>query len=340
MRVAMCQGSKMMRTSDTHQQAVLHSSLLQTPRPDEEDGAAGAVEWRPSSYLEKLVTVPSADDSNSASSGSGSDDGSDGGWRQSVVESTRPPVLILFFYFTYYCAVVATTYAAPFGRSIDPTLWRNATAMGCMVGVALNSCAIAPGQSLQHYLAESPLRCGRFFLIPFCVSSISSLVMGVNAAAAVSSPAPFFLVFPTEPSQLATCFGAASAVVLGLAVLRVTVKWSIPTASTAAAHTAGSASIHNKCYGLHPDTESVVSPLHSGRADAVVLPPPSASPSAWTAATGHGWATRRGDVEAGVGGGGGGLQQLLSDGGGGGQVPLLGRLDPSQFASVDVAREL
>jgi hypothetical protein len=167
--------------------------------------------------------------------------------RTAYLQSTRAPILILFFYFSYYLTVVATTYLSEYGASIDPRLWMNASAMGCMVGVALNSCAISPGQSVGTYLGEAPLRCLRFFIIPFCVSSISSLVMGcvhfgptsphlpcrfsagserrlvrrVNyAATARGVPPVFFLVFPTGTHQLATCFGVPTLVALSLVIVR------------------------------------------------------------------------------------------------------------------------
>lgn len=72
---------------------------------------------------------------------------------------------------------------------------------------------------VPQYLAEGPVRVARFFVIPFCVSSISSLVMGVNSTALDQAPrgtAPFFLVFPTDPNQLLYCLGAAAAVVIAL----------------------------------------------------------------------------------------------------------------------------
>ena len=61
---------------------------------------------------------------------------------------------------------------------------------------------------VPQYLAEGPVRVARFFVIPFCASSISSLVMGVNSTALDQAPrgtAPFFLVFPTDPNQLLYC---------------------------------------------------------------------------------------------------------------------------------------
>ena len=102
--------------------------------------------------------------------------------------SVQPHMLVLWGYFAYYLATVAFFFSATPG-----SLWLTALLVALIVGIALNAAALEDS-GVRDYIVEAPFRCLRFFLIPFCVSSLSAISQ-INGD-------HFVLVFPSETTEL------------------------------------------------------------------------------------------------------------------------------------------
>jgi hypothetical protein len=101
--------------------------------------------------------------------------------------------LILWCYLAWYVAVVCLYFEA------SPALWISSLGLSFFIGIALILAARQPNQKIGFWVAF------RLFLIPFCVSSYSSLIKGKG----------FILLFPTDPRSLSVC----SLFCLGVVVL-------------------------------------------------------------------------------------------------------------------------
>ena len=116
------------------------------------------------------------------------------GW---LYESLRPPLLPLWFSLTWYITVVAT-HEEPANVTAH---WGNAAIISALVGTILNVnafSAAAGGDSLSDWLKRNPCTSARFYVIPFCVSSYSSVVVSAGSDA-------FITVFP----RCLICLGLA-----------------------------------------------------------------------------------------------------------------------------------
>jgi hypothetical protein len=105
--------------------------------------------------------------------------------------------LILWCYLIWYLVVVFNY----FDRS--PALWLNAAGVSAVVGVALRLSVVA-GRGSDRWQTF------RLFLMPFCVSSFSSLIKGHG----------FVLIVPPRLSEQLSCFGLCAAFLLAVAGLK------------------------------------------------------------------------------------------------------------------------
>ncbi|MDO8545476.1 MAG: hypothetical protein Q7S40_33965 [Opitutaceae bacterium] len=109
--------------------------------------------------------------------------------------------MILWFAFLWYVAIV-TCYA-----SADPALWARAGGIAVIVGTILTLNAV-PRTGRVRDLGFWPVF--RFFLIPFCVSSFSTLT--TNRA--------FFLIFPPNLNQTILAVAVIIVFIAGVLVAR------------------------------------------------------------------------------------------------------------------------
>lgn len=107
---------------------------------------------------------------------------------------------VLWCYLLWYLVTVA--------HRVDGTLgvWMNALGISLLVGVALVLSVSGPSTP-----RPGPWQVFRLFLVPFCVSSFSSLIKGHD----------YFLVFPSEPRELAWSIGVCSVFILCLVILKL-----------------------------------------------------------------------------------------------------------------------
>ena len=102
-----------------------------------------------------------------------------------------PGKLVLWCYLLWYL-LVACRYFDP-----TPAIWFNSVGLSAIIGFALLLIVGRPPAGTR----TDPWQTFRLFLMPFCVSSFSSLIKGRG----------FVLVFPPHPQELlemaATCAG-------------------------------------------------------------------------------------------------------------------------------------
>jgi hypothetical protein len=91
--------------------------------------------------------------------------------------------LVLWCYLAWYIAVVCLYFEA------SPALWISSLGLSFFIGIALILAARQPNQKIGFWMAF------RLFLIPFCVSSYSSLIKGKG----------FILLFPPDSRSLLIC---------------------------------------------------------------------------------------------------------------------------------------
>ena len=91
--------------------------------------------------------------------------------------------LILWCYLAWYIAVVCLYFEA------SAALWISCLGLSFFIGIALILAALQPNQKIGFWMAF------RLFLIPFCVSSYSSLIKGKG----------FILLFPPNSRSLLIC---------------------------------------------------------------------------------------------------------------------------------------
>lgn len=121
--------------------------------------------------------------------------------RSTIDDATTPPMLLLWSYLFYFFATMAFE-----ARKATAMVYENAILVAVVLGVALNASAMGPGVGVWAYVAESPIRCLRFFLIPFCVSAFSAIVKAAEG--------DFTLIFPRRGFQAAVTVGASVGVPL------------------------------------------------------------------------------------------------------------------------------
>jgi len=100
--------------------------------------------------------------------------------------------LILWCYLTWFVAVVCLYF------DDSPALWISSLGLSFFIGIALILAARQPNQKIGFWMAF------RLFLIPFCVSSYSSLIKGKG----------FILLFPPDPRSLSVCLLSCLGVVV------------------------------------------------------------------------------------------------------------------------------
>lgn len=98
-------------------------------------------------------------------------------------------VVVLFFYF-----------------DPAPRIWLNSAGISVVIGIALVLSVTGPGASRPE-----PWQIARLFLMPFCVSSFSSLIKGQG----------FVLIFPPRVNELIACVGVCLCFVLVVSLLKV-----------------------------------------------------------------------------------------------------------------------
>lgn len=110
-----------------------------------------------------------------------------------------PGKAVLWCYLIWYLVVVAM-YFDPM-----PAIWLNSLGISLVIGIALNLSIGAgkPAQSDRWTIA-------RMFLMPFCVSSFSSLIKGRG----------FILIAPPDAAGLAACVGACLLFVAFVALMK------------------------------------------------------------------------------------------------------------------------
>lgn len=108
--------------------------------------------------------------------------------------------IVLWCYLVWYLCVVAY-YFDP-----NPRIWMNSLGISVIIGFALilSVKPSGPGAKLDKW------QIGRLFLMPFCVSSFSSLIKGEH----------FFLIFPPRLNQLATPVVICAVILSGIFFLK------------------------------------------------------------------------------------------------------------------------
>lgn len=112
--------------------------------------------------------------------------------------------LVLWCYLLWYLVTLAF-YFEP-----NPGLWLNSLGISLVIGIALQL-------SVQRTKGD-PWQTARLFMMPFCVSSFSSLIKNQG----------FYLVFPPQPVQLGTAVAVCSAFVLVVKYLQCTARPAVP----------------------------------------------------------------------------------------------------------------
>lgn len=120
---------------------------------------------------------------------------------------------ILWCYLIWYL-ITAFNYFDP-----TPAIWLNSVGISAVIGFALIlSVGGAPLKSVDRWQTF------RLFLMPFCVSSFSSLIKGQG----------FMLIVPPRPGQQLASVGACTVFVLFVATLK-RVAGSVPKSENASA---------------------------------------------------------------------------------------------------------
>jgi hypothetical protein len=125
----------------------------------------------------------------------------------SYLRTLTPGKTVLWCYATWYCAIVAM-YFDP-----SPRIWLTAIVVSFVIGIALNL-SVAQGTG-----ATDPWQTIRLFLMPFCVSSYSSLIKDRG----------FIVIFPQSASALQVAIGCCLAFLAAVWIL----KRTAPVASSA-----------------------------------------------------------------------------------------------------------
>ena len=107
----------------------------------------------------------------------------------------RAPRMVLWCYLIWYLVTVAHHFDP------SPRLWLNSLGIAAVIGTAL---------LLSLNGSRNPWETFRLFLMPFCVSSFSSLIKGQG----------FFLVIPPAPSELAVSLSACAAFLVAVFLLK------------------------------------------------------------------------------------------------------------------------
>lgn len=123
----------------------------------------------------------------------------------------KPGKLVLWCYLCWYLVTLALRFDP------SPTLWLNSLGISAVIGVGLLLSVGAPRGG------RDPWQTFRLFLMPFCVSSFSSLIKGHG----------YLLVFPPDAHELLLGLGAC----LGFVALVGGVKMTWP--KPAFVHTTG-----------------------------------------------------------------------------------------------------
>ena len=116
--------------------------------------------------------------------------------------STLPPKkMVLWCYLIWYLSTVI------FHFDSSPSLWINSLGISAVIGCAL---------LLSVNGSKDPWQTFRLFLMPFCVSSFSSLIKGQG----------YFLIFPRSGIELFMAIGASLLFVLWVLLLQKKIWWS------------------------------------------------------------------------------------------------------------------
>lgn len=124
-----------------------------------------------------------------------------------AVLAVRPALQPLWALASWYASVMVVHAA-----STPAHTWWTALVVCAIVGTALNAnaySAAAPGTAAVQWATHNPCTVARFFLIPFCVSSYSSVVASAGDTLFVS-------VFPRDRNTLvaATCASVGAALLV------------------------------------------------------------------------------------------------------------------------------
>lgn len=107
--------------------------------------------------------------------------------------------VVLWCYLLWYLVTVAHSFDP------SPTLWLNALGISAVIGVALRL-SVSP----QSAGSAARWQTFRLFLMPFCVSSFSSLIKGRG----------YILILPPRPAEQVLSVGACLAFVFLVAIFR------------------------------------------------------------------------------------------------------------------------
>lgn len=136
--------------------------------------------------------------------------------------SAKPPMLLLWSYLAYWAVIVFAK-----ASDTDGTIWLTAFIISAIVGTGINAGAIGASPLCQYVstgellppartapsafaschpneklpLRVGPFRCARFYAIPFCVSSLSSI--------ATVNKSEFTYLFPKDLGLLMLALGVA-----------------------------------------------------------------------------------------------------------------------------------
>jgi hypothetical protein len=108
--------------------------------------------------------------------------------------------VVLWCYLIWYVVVVVHHFDP------SPALWLNALGISAVIGFAL---LLSVGGSASR--THDPWHTVRLFLLPFCVSSFSSLIKGKG----------FVLVFPPTSTELVAVVGSCAVFVLFVGLVKV-----------------------------------------------------------------------------------------------------------------------
>eukprot|EP00455_Lapot_gusevi_P026561 TRINITY_DN28018_c0_g1_i1.p1 TRINITY_DN28018_c0_g1~~TRINITY_DN28018_c0_g1_i1.p1 ORF type:complete len:152 (+),score=7.71 TRINITY_DN28018_c0_g1_i1:53-508(+) len=102
---------------------------------------------------------------------------------EAVYDSLKPQIILLLTYFTWYVWIASHFPLDPSARTKQ---WGTAILISVLVGLALNANSYSP--PLKQYITLHRWAIMRFFLIPLCVSSYSSIAVQYK----------FIALFPVE----------------------------------------------------------------------------------------------------------------------------------------------
>lgn len=109
----------------------------------------------------------------------------------------RPARVVLWCYLIWYLVSVALNFDP------SPAIWLNSLGLSAVIGTALLLSVSGAGRADRWQVL-------RLFLMPFCVSSFSSLIKGRG----------YLLIFPPRPAELLLSVGACLGFVLLVAALK------------------------------------------------------------------------------------------------------------------------